>query len=179
MTTQIAPLLIDPSVKAALFDVAKDLNRSVNCIVKSGGITIKGAGEGLAKLNVAAVAIVYNKDLATSPYFKIIAAGDLPALSGTVTADLFGGWTVSASDAADAAGELTLTFGTSGATLAAFVPAPVPAGHTLVGFIIVNPTGTGNFVGGTTDLDDATVVPNAVYIDVVGGQTLWPNVTEK
>jgi len=35
----------------------------------------------------------------------------------------------------------------------------------MIGFAIINPTGTGNFVGGTTPLDDATVVPNAVYID--------------
>jgi hypothetical protein len=32
----------------------------------------------------------------------------------------------------------------------------------------VHPTGTGNFVGGTTALDDGTVVPNAEYYDFVG-----------
>lgn len=31
--------------------------------------------------------------------------------------------------------------------------------------MIINPTGTGDFVGGTTALDDATVVPNAVYLN--------------
>jgi hypothetical protein len=35
----------------------------------------------------------------------------------------------------------------------------------MIGFVIVNPTGTGDFVGGTTDLDDATVAPNAVYVN--------------
>lgn len=33
------------------------------------------------------------------------------------------------------------------------------------GYVIINPTGTGNFVGGTTALDDGTVVPNAVYVN--------------
>ena len=28
-----------------------------------------------------------------------------------------------------------------------------------IGFVIINPTGSGSFVGGTTALDDATVVP--------------------
>ena len=37
----------------------------------------------------------------------------------------------------------------------------IPDGDAFFGFIIVNPTGTGNFVGGTTALDDGTVVPNA------------------
>jgi hypothetical protein len=38
----------------------------------------------------------------------------------------------------------------------------------MVGFLIIHPSGTGNFVGGTTALDDATVVPNAVYVSPTG-----------
>jgi hypothetical protein len=38
----------------------------------------------------------------------------------------------------------------------------------MIGFVIINPTGTGPFVGGTTALDDATVVPNAVFVNVTG-----------
>ena len=34
--------------------------------------------------------------------------------------------------------------------------------------MIINPTGTGNFVGNTTALDDVTVVPNAVYVNTIG-----------
>ena len=33
--------------------------------------------------------------------------------------------------------------------------------------MVISPTGTGNFVGGTTPLDDATVVPNAAYVNLV------------
>jgi hypothetical protein len=38
----------------------------------------------------------------------------------------------------------------------------------LIGFVIINPTGTGNFVGGTTALDDGTVIPGALYVNTVG-----------
>lgn len=34
-----------------------------------------------------------------------------------------------------------------------------------IGFTIINPTGTGNLVGGITPIDDATVVPNAVHVN--------------
>ena len=36
------------------------------------------------------------------------------------------------------------------------------------GLIIINPTGTGNFVGNTTPLDDGTVAPNAAYVNNIG-----------
>ena len=35
-------------------------------------------------------------------------------------------------------------------------------------FVIIHPTGTGDFVGGTTPIDDATKVPNAVYANTQG-----------
>lgn len=69
---------------------------------------------------------------------------------------------------ADSAGTVTPTNGTAAATLAAVVFPAVPANQVVVGFVIVNPTGTGGFVGGTTEFDDGTVTPNAVYIDTVG-----------
>lgn len=67
----------------------------------------------------------------------------------------------------DSAGTCTVSKGTEGATLAAVVLPTVPTGNLVLGFVIINPTGTGGFVGGTTDLDDATVVPNAVYVNTV------------
>jgi len=66
-------------------------------------------------------------------------------------------------------GTCTVTAGTEGSTLAAVVFPTIPASSVVLGFVIINPTGTGGFVGGTTDLDDATVVPNAVYV-----QTPYP-----
>lgn len=92
------------------------------------------------------------------------------ALSGTVTADMFNVYVLSI----DSAGTVTATMGTEGATIGAVVFPAIPDDSAVIGFVIVNPTGTGNFVGATTDLDDATVVPNAVYINTVG--TFNPNV---
>lgn len=82
-------------------------------------------------------------------------------LSGTVTADMFNVYVLSM----NAAGTVTATMGTEGATIGALVFPAVPTDEVVIGFCLVNPTGTGNFVGGTTALDDGTVVPNAVYVD--------------
>jgi hypothetical protein len=68
----------------------------------------------------------------------------------------------------DSAGTITNRAGTAGATLAAMTWPTLPATEAVFGILIVNPTGTGGFVGGTTDLDDATVVPNAVYLNPLG-----------
>jgi len=67
----------------------------------------------------------------------------------------------------NSAGTVTVTAGTAGATLAAVVAVKPPTGDVVLGFVIIHPSGTGGFVGGTTDLDDATVVPNAVYVNTV------------
>ena len=64
-----------------------------------------------------------------------------------------------------AAGTCTARMGTAGATRAAVVWPAIPDGEVVVGFVEINPTGTGNFVGGTTALTDGTVVPNAVYVN--------------
>lgn len=82
-------------------------------------------------------------------------------LSGTITADLFNVYVLSI----NAAGTVTAQMGTEAATLGGVRFPAIPSGSAVIGFVIVNPTGTGNFVGGTTELDDATVVPNAVYVN--------------
>ncbi len=48
----------------------------------------------------------------------------------------------------------------------------VPTNEAVLGFVEINPTGSGNFVGGTTALDDGTVVPNAVYVNTIGNPML-------
>lgn len=83
------------------------------------------------------------------------------ALAGTITNAKFNVYVLSLS----ADGTLNIAMGTEGATLGAVVLPAILASDVMLGMVIVNPTGTGNFVGGTTDLDDATVVPNAVYIN--------------
>ena len=89
---------------------------------------------------------------------------DMPALSGTVTNakhNVFAFFQ-------KYDGTRRTEMGTEAASRAAVVW-PQPAdGEALIGGVYVNPTGTGDFVGGTIALDDAVVVPNAVYRNNVG-----------
>lgn len=123
--------------------------------------------------NTGAVAISATKTLAkiaNTVYYTVDGnmvkktTANFAVLAGTVVNATFNVFALMG----DASGTLTTAMGTAGATLADVVFPTVPITKTLLGFIIINPTGTGNFVGATTDLDDATVVPNAVYVDTVG-----------
>lgn len=87
------------------------------------------------------------------------------ALSGTVANATFNVYVITLK----ADGTATARMGTAGATLGAVVMPTIPTDELVLGFAIVNPTGTGNFVGGTTELDDATVVPNAAYVQAPFG----------
>jgi hypothetical protein len=66
----------------------------------------------------------------------------------------------------DSSGNMQIAAGTEGASAGAVVLPAIPASYAVVGMVQVHPTGTGNFTGGTTELDDGTVVPNAVYTDL-------------
>lgn len=89
---------------------------------------------------------------------------EMATLVGTVAADAFNFYAFFI----DSAGTLTSAMGTASTTYALATLPPIPEGKALIGFLGVNPTGTGDFVGGTTALDDGTVTPNAIYISVVG-----------
>ena len=67
----------------------------------------------------------------------------------------------------NSSGTITNRAGIEGASLATISWPTLPSTEAVFGILIVNPTG-GNFVGGTTDLNDATVQPNAVYLNPVG-----------
>jgi hypothetical protein len=95
---------------------------------------------------------------------KIAAGTDMPVLVGTVTNAKFNVFCFFV----DPAGVTSVAMGTEGATLAAMKWPDFPLNKTPIGWVLINPTGTGNFVGGTTALGDATVVPNAVYMSPVG-----------
>ena len=126
-------------------------------IHNSGGLAIKIAGSTLVK-TVSTIYGMVGGVLITK------AASDMAALSGTVLADAFNVYAHFIS----ASGTLTTVMGTAGATLATVVVPQASATRAMIGYTIINPTGTGNFVGGTTALDDATVVPNAVYVNTIG-----------
>lgn len=125
----------------------------------SAGLVIKAGASALVKNGAAWYGFVQGKMVR-----KAINT-DMAALSGTVTNAKFNVYAFFV----DSAGTLTSQMGTEGATEAAIVFPVIPTGKTLIGYVIINPTGTGNFVGGTTALDDATVVPNAVYVNSQGG----------
>jgi len=181
MATKIAQLNIDLDTKRALVDVAGDLaglnqvpaavvtditamyadmvkvrDRQKTQIFNSAGLVI-AAGKKTA--NIANT--IYG--VANGVLFKKTTA-DCSALVGTVTNTNFNIFVFSI----DSSGVVTTATGTQGSTLGAVVWPTIVASKAILGFVIVNPTGTGNFVGGTTDLDDATVAPNAVYVNVTG-----------
>lgn len=131
---------------------------STQCLTTA-GLTIKAGASAIVKAATAFYAIC-NGTLVTKG-----ANTDMAALAGTVTNEAFNVFAFYI----DAAGTLTSQMGTEGATLALVGIPPVPEKKACIGLLIINPTGTGNFVGGTTALDDATVVPTALYVNFTSG----------
>lgn len=145
--------------RAAISAVVEPIGDRISTqTLTSAGLTIKTEEDPTVKAASAFYAFVQGK-LVTKT-----ADTDMAALAGTVTADAFNVYAFFI----DGAGTLTTAMGVEATTLANVVFPPIPVGKACVGFVIINPTGTGNFVGGTTDLDDATVVPNAVYVNTIG-----------
>lgn len=124
-------------------------------LLSTGGLAIKAGGSAIVKAATLCKAIV------NGVLVSISANTDWTALSGTVTNAKFNVFVFGI----QSDGTKVTLMGTEGATLGTVVFPTIPDNTAVVGFVIINPTGTGNFVGGTTALDDATVVPNAVYVN--------------
>lgn len=138
----------------------KNLASSVSSVtLQSGALRIHG---GSASPLVQTNATYYGT--ANGKIVTIASATDLPALVGTVANAMFNVFVFMV----DSAGNRTSQIGAPGATLAQIIFPQKAEGKATIGFVIINPTGTGAFVGGTTNLDDATVVPNAVFINTGG-----------
>jgi hypothetical protein len=147
-----------PNTEGELSTLFDKLQRAtIQSLLVSGALAIKAGASALAK--TAATAYFMVDGLVFSK-----AASDMAALAGTVTNAKFNVFVFGVTSA----GTLSTTMGTEAATLGGVVFPALPDGVVALGFVIINPTGTGNFVGGTTALDDATVVPNAVYVNTVG-----------
>lgn len=140
----------------ALWSYLADRLNSVT--LNSAGLVIKAGASALVKCGNAFYASADGKTVTKA------ANTDMAALSGTTNNATFNFYDYFV----DSAGTLSTVMGTAGATLAAAKHAEKPTGAAWIGFTIINPTGTGNFVGGTTAIDDATVVPNAVHVSLVG-----------
>lgn len=134
-------------------------DRLSTCALASAGLVITGAAGTTAKVGATAFYASVFGTLVTKA-----AATSMPALSGTVANAKFNVFVFGI----DNTGTMYSTMGTAGSTLATVGFPVTPRTQAIIGFVIVNPTGTGSFVGGTTALDDVTVVPNAVYVSPVG-----------
>jgi len=145
--------------KAALAVATPLADRMISQSLSSAGLVIKAGGSAIVKTGASAYYGIANGVLVTKA-----AATDMAALVGTVTADLFNVYCFYI----DSAGTLTTAMGVEGTTLAKVKFPQTPQGKAMIGFVIINPTGTGDFVGGTTALDDATVVPTAAYVNTQG-----------
>lgn len=129
-----------------------------SCTHTSGALAIKTGGSALAKTASTWVGTVGGQLVSK-------AASDMAALSGTVTNTKFNVFVFFI----DQSGTLSTVMGTEAATSTGIKFPERPSLTAMIGYVIINPTGTGNFVGGTTALDDAvTVIPNAVYVNTVG-----------
>ena len=152
--------VVDSSTRAALrFILEPVVDRFASKQLNSAGLVIKAGGGVLAKTGATACHAI-----ARGVLRSIAAATDMAAFSGTVANAAFNVFV----HAIDSSGTLTTTMGVAGTTLALVKFPATPVGKAVIGLTIINPTGTGDFVGGTTALDDATVVPNAVHVSVVG-----------
>jgi len=125
----------------------------------SAGLVIGGTTKLTARTSAS---LVYYASVKGKILTKAVST-EMATLVGTVTEGAFNVYCFFI----DAAGTLTSAMGTQAATLAAVKFPDFPEGKALVGFIAVQPT-TGSFVGGTTALDDGTVIPRTVYVSPVG-----------
>lgn len=171
MTTAVSALNVSNDLEQALLDVVADLanvrsdltflrDRLKSQLLVSGALRISGGSASpLVQTNATLTALANGVPLTKG-------STNFPALVGTITNTKFNVFACFI----DSTGTLSSAMGTEAATLAAVTFPAIPAGKAMVGYVVLNPTGTGNFVGGTTNLDDATVVPNVVFVNTLGAQ---------
>jgi hypothetical protein len=151
----------DTMARTAIETVLKAVGDRVSSqTLSAAGLRIKGASASAIVQAHTAIYASCRGVLVTKA-----ADTDMAALSGTVANAAYNVYAFFI----DGDGTLTSAMGTAGASLAAVSFPLIPEGKACVGFVIIHPSGTGNFVGGTTQLDDGTVVPNAAFIDINGG----------
>lgn len=152
--------IVDPAISYALYLLLKPMTERYRtlCLAAPAPV-IKAIGSVLAKTGATVTHYMVKGKSG-----QIAASIDLPAFVGTVTNAKYNVFVYTV----DSAGTPALTMGTEAATEAAVKWPKINPEHAILAFIKINPTGTGNFAGGATSLDSATVVPNAQYIPTVG-----------
>ena len=164
---QVKARVLRALFSAVLADVLVEFQLNKSTTFTDAGLRIKGgAASAIVQANTVITAVANGK-LVTKA-----AATDMAALVGTVTAAKFNVYVFYI----DSAGVLTSAMGTEGATLATVAFPTPPVNKAAIGFVIINPTGAGNFVGGTTVLDDGAVIPNASFVSL---QTQYNPVTSQ
>lgn len=123
--------------------------------LSSAGLAIHGASSALVKTGGSDWYCTVQGKLV-----KIASATDLPALSGSITANKYNVYCFFV----DGAGTKTSSMGTEGTTIADVKFPTFPQNKALIGFVLVTHTST--FVGGSTNLDAAGVT--VVYSNPIG-----------
>jgi len=166
--SQVAGAMADKRDGSLVLEMLKGLYDRLRCqMTTTAGLVITAtSGKKVPKTGAA---ISYG--IVKGQPFSIAAGVDMPALAGTVTNAMFNVFCFFANKADESltATDMESRMGIEAATMEAVKFPAFPEGKTLIGYIIINPTGTGNFVGNTTALDDATVAPGTIYISPVGG----------
>lgn len=134
-------------------------NATASAVLSTPGLVINAGGALIAKAGSAFAA------LANGVLVYVVANTAMPALAGVIATTKFAAWAFYI----DSAGTITVSAKTAdAATLAAavaLVPAP-PVGKAMIGFIVVQNATGGNFTGGTTALDAASIT--TTYVNTVG-----------
>lgn len=128
-------------------------DRMSSQITASAGLAIKAGGSTLTKTGATAC-----QGICQGRPFTIDASTDMPALSGTISANKYNVFCFFQ----DKDGTRTVRMGTEAATIGNVKFPPFPEGKTLIGYLLI--THTSAFVGGTTALDTATTV----YVSPLG-----------
>ena len=143
-----------PNTETEFEDLFDKIQRALSAVVlNSAGLAIGSSSK--PKVKIVNTTYAYVEGVAVKKTTAEI------VISGTITNAKFNVYVLSI----DSSGTVTAQMGTEASTIGGVVFPTVASGNAVIGFVIVNPTGTGNFVGGTTDLDDGTVTPNAVYVN--------------
>ena len=145
--------------KSAVYAALKGVFDRLSCVtLNSAALRIKGgSGSPIVQTNAVYQGVVKGKLITKATSQDV-------ALAGSVTNLLFNVYVIFIDELA----AYSSAMGIEAASLALVKFPPIPEGKAVVGYVIVNPTGTGNFVGGTTNLDDGTVAPNAVFVNTLG-----------
>lgn len=139
------PAAFGTALSAKGQNVIKAQATAGNQLLNTGGLAIKTTSSAVVKTANTVKALINGQYVSK-------AAGDMPALSGTIAAGTYNVWCFFM----DAAGTLSSVFGTAGATAALVEFPPVPANQVMLGFVMI--THSSDFVGGTTALDATTPV---------------------